>query len=109
MFYVYLILGSGIFIVGFILTPGWWRLAWVAGSLVVAMLLPSILGAILDPLNAKRIRAYCKGIGLTDVEVKPFPAHYGVHFKKDDREHYAKCEVVRGKIQWKGPSPSEIQ
>jgi hypothetical protein len=52
MFYVYLILGIGIFIVGLILTPGWWRLAWVAGSLLVAMVLPSILGAILDPLNA---------------------------------------------------------
>ena len=108
MFYVYLIIGFAIFGVGLVLMSGWWRLAWIAACLATAMVLPLILGAILDPLNARRIKSYCAGAGATDVEVEPFPNHYGVHFRKNERKHYAKCRVVRGKIEWKGTSPAEI-
>ena len=108
MFYFYLVAGFAIFGAGLLLVPGWWKLAWVAACLVLAMFLPLILGALLDPLNAKRIRSHCTEVGATDVEVQPFPNHYGVHFTKNDRKHYAKCTVVRGKITWKGPSPGEI-
>jgi hypothetical protein len=109
MFYVYVIIGFGIFVAGLILTTGWWKLVWVIGSVVVVMFLPSMLAVVLDPLNTKRIHSYCADIGVTHVEVKPFPNHYGVHFKKNGRKYYAKCEVVRGKIKWKGSSPAEIQ
>jgi len=109
VFYKYLIFGFVIFGVGLILIPGWWRVAWIGACLVAMMFMPLILSTILDPLNAKRIRSYCVGAGVTDVEVKPYPNHYGVHFKKNGQKHYAKCKVERGKIKWKGFSPEEIQ
>ena len=106
MFYVYLIAGFVVFGVGLILVPGLWKLAWVAVCLVLMAFLPATLARILDPLNAKRIRAYCAKVGVTDVEVQPFPNHYGVRFRKNDQKHYAKCTVARGRIKWKGPSPA---
>jgi hypothetical protein len=81
---------------------------WVAASLGLLAFLPALLTKVLDPLNAKRIQAHCAAVGVTDVEVQPFPNHYGVHFRKDDRKHYAKCTVAGGKIKWKGPSPAEV-
>jgi hypothetical protein len=109
VFYVYLIAGFMVFGIGLILTPGWWKLGWVAVCLALMLFLPAILAKVLDPLNAKRICAYCAEVGVTDVEVTPFPNHYGVHFRKNDRKHYAKCTVRRGYIKWKGPSPAEVQ
>ena len=109
MFYVYFIIGFVIFGAGMFLVPGYWKLAWVAACLGLAMFLPSILAASLDPMNSRRIRSYCANVGATDVEVQPFPNHYGVHFRKNDRKHYAKCTVARGKIVWKGQSPAEVQ
>jgi hypothetical protein len=109
MFYAYLIAGFAVFGVGLFLAPGWWKVAWVVACFALMVFLPSLLAKVLDPLNAKRIRAYCADAGATDVEVQPFPNHYGVHFLKNDRKHYAKCTVVGGKIKWKGPSPAEAQ
>lgn len=109
MIYAYLIIGFAAFGAGLIVIPGYWKLAWVGACLVLLMFLPSILATVLDPLNARRIRSYCEGAGARDVEVKPFPNHYGVHFSKNDRKHYAKRKIMRGKIVWKGPSPAEIQ
>ncbi len=108
MFYAYLILGFAIFGGGVVLIPGWWKVAWIAACIAIALFLPSMLASILDPLNTRRIKSYCANVGVTDVQVRPFPNHYGVHFKKNDRKHYAKCNVVRGKIKWTGPSPAEI-
>lgn len=109
MFYVYLVAGFAVFGFGLILIPGWWKLAWVAACSALVVFLPALLAKVLDPLNANRIRKYCAGVGVTNVEVKPFPNHYGVHFTKNDRKHYAKCVVAGGTIKWKGPSPAEIQ
>jgi len=109
MFYVYLIAGFVAFGVGLFLTPGWWKLAWVAVCLAFMAFSPAILARVLDPLNARRIRAYCAEVGVTDVEVQPFPNHYGVHFRKNEKKHYAKCTLARGQIKWKGPSPAEVQ
>ncbi len=109
VFYLSIAIGFAFFALGLVLTPGWWKLAWVAGSLGLLMVLPSILGAILDPLNVVRIHSYCRRIGVTGVKVEAFPNHYGVHFWKNDREHYAKCQVKAWQIKWKGLSPAEIQ
>ena len=109
MFYAYVIFGFAVFGAGLIVVRGWWKLAWVAACFLMVVFLPLILGALLDPLNAKRIRSYCAGVGATNVEVQPFPNHYGVHFQKNDRKHYAKCKVVRGKLNWTGPSPGEME
>ncbi len=109
MFYFYLIAGFAVFGIGLVVIPGWWKLAWIAACFVLMVFLPALLAKILDPLNAKRIKAYCAGLGVTEVEVKPFPNHYGVHFTKNERKHYATCVVARGRIKWKGPSPAEVQ
>ena len=82
MFYVYLTAGFALFGVGLLLAPGWWKLAWAVGCLALMVFLPALLAKVLDPLNAKRIRAYCAAVGVTDVEVQPFPNHYGVRFRK---------------------------
>lgn len=109
MFYVCLIAGFAVFGAGLYLAPGWWKTAWVVVWLSLVVFLPSLLAKVLDPINASRIRAYCAAAGATDVEIQPFPNHYGVRFRKNDRKHYAKCTVAGGKIKWKGPSPAEIQ
>ena len=57
--HVYLIAGFIVFGIGLILMPGWWKLGWVAVCLALMLFLPTILAKVLDPLNAKRIRAYC--------------------------------------------------
>jgi hypothetical protein len=108
MFYVYVVLGFAIFGAGILLLPGWWKVAWVGLGFVTMIFLPKILSLFLDPLNTKRIRTYCVEAGVTDIEVQPFPNHYGVHFKKNGRKHYAKCKVAGGKVEWKGPSPADI-
>ena len=60
--------------------PGWWKVVWVIACLALMVFLPSLLEKILDPINARLIRAYCAKAGATKVEVQPFPNHYGVHF-----------------------------
>lgn len=109
MFYFYLVVGVAVFGFGIAIIPGWWKLAWAAACLALMVFLPALLAKVLDPLNAKRIRKYCAGVGVTEVEVKTFPNHYGVHFTKNDRKHYAKCIVTKGEIRWRGPSPAEVQ
>jgi hypothetical protein len=109
MFYLYGVAGFAVFGAGLIIAPGLWKVAWVAAFIALLAFLPTLLAKILDPLNARRIRAYCVEVGVTNVEIQPFPNHYGVHFTKDDRKHYAKCTVARGRIKWKGPSPVEVK
>lgn len=109
MFYAYLVAGFLVFVAGLLAIPGWWKLAWVAACLALLAFVPSLLAKVLDPLNARRIRAHCAEAGATDVDVEPFPNHYGVHFVKNERKHYAKCTVAGGKIKWKGSSPAEVQ
>jgi hypothetical protein len=70
--------------------------------------LPSLLSLILDPINISRVKSYCEAIGCTDIEIKPWPNHYGVKFKNNGKKHYAKCRVVGPKIRWVGKSPEEI-
>jgi hypothetical protein len=108
MFYAYVVAGFVIFGTGLVLIPGWWKLAWIAACLALLAVLPALLAKMLDPLNARRIRRICAEAGATDVEVEPFPNHYGVHFMKNERKHYAKCTVARGEIKWKGVSPAEV-
>lgn len=78
------------------------------GLLGLLAAVPALLAWTLDPLNSRRIRKYCEGLGFTEIAIEPFPNHYGVHFTKDGRKLYAKCSVVGRKIKWKGPSPEEL-
>lgn len=108
MFYIGVAAGFLIFASGAILVPGWWKLAWIAGCMGALAVLPLVLASVLDPLNVGRIRRYCRRIGVSEVNVEIFPNHYGVHFCKNDRKHYAKCLVKGGNIKWKGVSPEDV-
>jgi hypothetical protein len=109
MFYTYLVVGFAILLAGLFLVPGWWKLAWVVGSIAFVAYLPMLLEKALDPINSNRIREYCSKVGATNVEIRAFPNHYGVHFQKSDKRHYAKCIVTRGQIKWNGLSPEDVQ
>jgi hypothetical protein len=88
------------------------RFLYIALGFVVVMAVfaavPTLLGLLLDPLNMRRIRTYCSGLGLENVSITPYPNHYGVEAIKGGRRIYAKCSVVGKKIKWKGPAPSEL-
>lgn len=77
------------------------------GIMLLLAFLPTLLGWILDPWNTRRIKAYCETVGVTVLEIKPFPNHYGVSFEKNGKKEYAKCSVVGAKIKWKGKAPEE--
>jgi hypothetical protein len=98
VFYVYLVLGISFFGAGILLTPGWYKLLWIAGCVVVVVVLPAILEKVLDPFNARRITKHLASTGATDISVKSFPNHYGVNFKRNGTQRYAKCSVKRGQI-----------
>ena len=98
MFYVYLALGFGVFGAGMFLVPGWFKVLWVVGWIAFAAALPAILARVLDPLNIRRISRHLAATGATDIEVQPFPNHYGAHFSRDGVKHYAKCRVKLGKV-----------
>jgi len=76
-----------------------------AGIMVVLMVVPAILGRILDPLNMRCIKNRCETAGFTAIEIKAWPNHYGVSFQSGGQKHYAKCRVVGRKIKWQGKVP----
>ena len=83
----------------------------LAGTVIVLLLLaflPNIVSRVMDPRNIKVIRAHCEAVGLSDVEIKLWPNHYGVSFRKNGKRHYAKCRVARGVIKWKGKAPEQF-
>jgi hypothetical protein len=98
VFYVYLALGFVVFGAGLFLVPGWFKILWAAGCLAFAATLPLILEKLLDPLNIRRITRHLSINGATDIEVKPFSNHYGARYIRDGAQHYAKCNVKRGKV-----------
>ena len=108
MFYVYVTLGLALTVGAVILLPWWAALIYLTMALALMVVLPTLLGKILDPRNARHIRAYCADHGISDVEVRPFPNHYGVRFRYEGRKFYAKCTVARGHIKWKGQAPDEM-
>lgn len=76
------------------------------GIIVVLMFVPTVLSRVLDPINAKRIKSYCKAVGGSAVEVKAWPNHYGVTYQKGGHQHYAKCHVVGISIKWRDKDPA---
>lgn len=83
----------------------------LAGTIAVVLVLavlPNILARLLDPRNMKLIRAHCEAVGLSDIEVKAWPNHYGVSFHKDGNKHYAKCRVVKGVYQMEGQGSGAV-
>ena len=82
-----------------------WLLVSV-GAFAALAFLPVVLGWILDPLNAWRIRRYCVARGFEPLDVKPFPNHYGVHYLRDGVKVYAKCKTRGlGGIEWLSNEP----
>jgi hypothetical protein len=81
------------------------------GGFVALMLflgaLPKIIAAISDPPRMRHIRRHFESAGCSNIEIKPWPNHYGVHYIKDGARQYAKCRVdmKAGKIIWVGKSP----
>ena len=109
MFYAYLALGFGIFGAGMYLVPGWFKVLWAAGCLALAVALPAILERVLDPLNIRRITRHLAGTGASDIQVQPFPNHYGAHYIRDGVKHYAKCSVKRGKVAVAEREPKAVR
>jgi hypothetical protein len=72
--------------------------------------LPKIIARISDPPRMKRIQRYLESVGCTDIQIKPWPNHYGVHFTMDGKKLYAKCrvDVKADKIVWVGKPPVEL-
>jgi hypothetical protein len=70
--------------------------------------LPKIIALLSDPPRIKRIRQFFEAAGCTEIEIKPWPNHYGVRYIKDGLKQYAKCRVnmKAGTIEWIGGAPS---
>lgn len=67
-----------------------------------------ILGKYGDYKSIKTAEQYCKENGLEVKEIKAFPNHYGLYFKKDGKSYYANYDFVFKKgIVWKRGSPLE--
>lgn len=66
---------------------------------------PWLLSLVWDTRNKRIIHAHCQALGFTDVEIKLWPNHYGVTFKREGQSHYAKCKVKRRQVQWLGKTP----
>jgi hypothetical protein len=78
----------------------------LVGAIAVLAFLPVVLGWIIDPINAWRIRRFCVARGVEPLEVKPFPNHYGVHYLRGGVKVYAKCKPRgRGGIEWLSNEP----
>ncbi len=69
--------------------------------------LPKLIGMVTDPPRMKRIKQYFESAGCTEIEIKPWPNHYGVRFYKDGVKQYAKCRfnLRSGVIVWVGTAP----
>lgn len=98
MFYVYLALGFATFGAGMFFSPGWYKLVWVATCLAFATALPVILEKVRDPLNIRRIKRHLAAKGASNIEVRPFPNHYGARYMLEGSLHYARCNVKRGQV-----------
>ena len=72
--------------------------------------LPRIIARISDPPRMEYIQRYFESAGCSDIRIKPWPNHYGVHFTKGSKKLYAKCRVdmKAGKIIWVGKAPIEL-
>jgi len=77
----------------------------IVALLALVAFLPLMLSWVLDPWNMRVIRSKCRALGLSDIEIKPFPNHYGVHFVRNGVKQYAKCSVRLGRIRWRSNNP----
>lgn len=56
----------------------------------------------------KSAEKYCIKNDLEFIEVRPFPNHYGLYFRKGKRKYYVGFDFERNRtIQWKKLSPLE--
>lgn len=108
MFYAYVIVCVLVSIAAGLLLPFWAFGIYLVALFALIGALPSLLAKMVDPRNAEIIRVYCQGIGISEVTVRPFPNHYGVRFRADDRRFHARCTVAGGKLRWKGKSPQDL-
>ena len=81
-------------------------LLFIVGILAFFTFLPTILSFILDPINKHSIKKYFKKRDMSVNEIKVFPNHYSIFFTdKNGLAQKAKCQVIFGKIKWKGGTP----
>lgn len=68
------------------------------------------LGKYSDYKAIKSAKQYCKEKNIEVKEIKVFPNHYGLYFKKEGKSYYASYDFVfkRG-IVWKKGTPLEIE
>jgi len=79
------------------------------GSLALLILLVPIIGKLYDRWALLAARRYCEENGLEYIEVKAFPNHYGLYFRKDGKRLYASYDFERNRtITWKKGSPLDI-
>lgn len=71
------------------------------GTLFILMFIPVFLGWIIDPINIKRIKKYCKTQGIIVDKVDLFPNHYGVKYTQNGIKGYAKVTFKKKNICWK--------
>jgi hypothetical protein len=65
-----------------------------------------ITGKLYDRWAVKSAKKYCIDNNLGFVEVKAFPNHYGLYFKKNNNSFYAPFEFERNRtITWKKGTP----
>ena len=64
------------------------------------MALPGTSGKGSDPLNGKRIRAYCEAVRSQKLRYNPFRITTGVHFRKSDQA-LRQCTVAGGRSNGK--------
>ena len=66
------------------------------------------LGRYSDYKSFSSVKQYCKENDLEVKDVKAFPNHYGLYFKKDGKSYYANYDFGFKKgIIWKKGSPLE--
>ena len=63
----------------------------------------------LDYWNISRIKKACREEGLSDVEIKVWPGHYGVRAKKNGAAIYRKAGVWGTKVSWEEPKKKPNQ
>lgn len=73
--------------------------------------LPKILSRISDPPRMKLIENYLAEHGCTEIEIKPYSAHYGVRYKRNGIKYYSKClaNLETKELEWVGKSPDWIK
>ncbi|WP_417445544.1 hypothetical protein [Kangiella sp.] len=81
------------------------------GIMLILGALPKILSRISDPPRMKFIEEYFVEHGCTEIEIKPYSAHYGVRYRRNGTKYYSKClaNLKSNELEWVGKPPDWIE